>query len=275
MKMDLCNSLNIKQNQLINIRYALNDYSKKRSEKLVLSSGSKNCDEIFGGGLYTGKKYLIFGANKTGKTQICHQICVQAYKNFSRIYEKLKNVRFVYYFDTENTFRPERIRDIANEFKYDYKKVLKSILVTKILSNSAFLLTLNDLENLIEKKPYGVLIIDTLNNHFRSEQGEKRISYKKSKDTFIEIIKKINSLTKTYNLITIATAQVAPNLFENAFIRVLPAGNHFINNYFSEYLYLNRKEEGKYYIHNVNSSANPEKRLLYKITSSGIQDYKI
>lgn len=267
--------LGIDKHQVIKLQNIHDTLEINRNKIYILASGAKNFDDTIGGGFYKGNKYLIFGANKTGKTQICHQICVQAYKNFSRIYEKLKNVRFVYYFDTENTFRPERIRDIANEFKYDYKKVLKSILVTKILSNSAFLLTLNDLENLIEKNPYGVLIIDTLNNHFRSEQGEKRISYKKSKDTFIEIIKKINSLTKTYNLITIATAQVAPNLFENAFIRVLPAGNHFINNYFSEYLYLNRKEEGKYYIHNVNSSANPEKRLLYKITSAGIQDYKI
>lgn len=273
--MDICNCLNIKQDRLINVPNALNDLSRKRTKKIILSSGLKNYDAILGRGFHAGKKYLIFGANKTGKTQICHQICVQAYKKFSKIYEKSDYIRNTYYFDTENTFRPERIREIVNNFKYDYKKVLKTILVTKILSNSAFLLSLNDLENLIKKNHCVVLIIDTLNNHFRSEQGGKRISYKKSKDMFIEILKKINTLTKRYNLITIATAQVAPNLLNDAFIRVLPVGNQFINHYFSEYLYLSREEEGKCYIHNVNSITNPEKKLLYEITNIGIQDYKI
>ncbi|MFX1411043.1 MAG: AAA family ATPase [Promethearchaeota archaeon] len=276
--MDLCNLLNIKQYQLIKFNQILNKgNSKKRKEQLVLSSGSKSIDEILSGGFLSGKKYVIFGPNKTGKTQICHQLCVQAYNKLSKNRDQLvaKDMGFVYYFDTENTFRPERIRDITINFKLNDKDVLKSIYITKIMSNSAFLLALNDLENFLDNSYQKVLIIDSINNHFRSEQGDNKISYKKSKELFLKILEKIDSLTKKYNLITVVTAQVAPNLIKNAIIRFLPVGNHFINFFFSEYIFLNLKEEGLCYAHIVNSNRNPEKKLVYKITSSGIQDHKI
>ncbi|MFX1315310.1 MAG: hypothetical protein ACFE9T_05565 [Promethearchaeota archaeon] len=278
MKMDVCNILNIKQHQLIKFNQILNEWNrKKRKNQLVLSSGSKSIDEILSGGFLSGKKYVIFGPNKTGKTQICHQLCVQVYNKLSKNQDQLttKNMGFVYYFDTENTFRPERIKDITIKFKLNYKKVLKSIYITKIMSNSAFLLALNDLENILDINYQKVLIIDSINNHFRSEQGDNTVSYQKSKELFLKILEKIDSLTKKFNLITIVTAQVAPNLIKKAIIQVLPVGNYFINFFFSEYIYLNLKEEGLCYAHIVNSNTNQEKKLVYKITSAGIQDHKI
>ncbi|MFX1593291.1 MAG: hypothetical protein ACFFCL_11420, partial [Promethearchaeota archaeon] len=107
------------------------------------------------------------------------------------------------------------------------------------------------------------------------ELANKDISPIKAKTTFLKILDEINKLTCEYNLITITTAQVISNIISETSIRVVPVGNHLLNQYFSEYLYLEYKEQDQRYVHLVNSINLPEKRMLYKITSSGIQDYKI
>ena len=274
--MDLSNTLKVSKDQLINLKHFLNKQHNQKEEPLILSFGKKNFDEILAGGFYEGKKYLIFGANKTGKTQICHQICVQAYKKIieNSTSKTLINPKFTYYFDTENTFRPERIRDLTNDPKISYKIILKNIIISRIMSDSAFLLSLKNLEKSLDKEESGVLVIDSINSHFRVEQGDKNVSYKKSKELFLKILKQINYLTKRYSLTTIATAQISSNLLGNTIIQELPVGNQFLNMIFSEYLYLKYYKDGVCTIQNVNSSFLPEKKFLYKITPTGIKDSK-
>ncbi|MFW9972009.1 MAG: hypothetical protein ACFFDF_17600, partial [Candidatus Odinarchaeota archaeon] len=222
-------------------------------------------------------KYLIFGAHKTGKTQLCHQLCVQAYIQYSKFFKNYnqKKSHFIFYFDTENTFRPERIRELVLNRDIEYTKLLSSILVSKIMSNSALLLSLKELNNFLDLNNISVLIIDTINNHYNSELANKKISPNKTKMTYLKVLDKINQLTKDYNLIIITTAQVISTMDRETSIRAIPSGNHILNYYFSEYLYLDYKEQDKRYIQLVNSLNLPEKRLPYKITSLGIQDYTI
>jgi DNA repair protein RadA len=269
--------LEINDKQIKRKREIFSGFEVSRKHKQVLNTGSKNFDDLLGGGFQSLTKYLIFGANKTGKTQLCHQLCVQAYIQFSRIFErnKKKKQEFIYYFDTENTFRPERIRELILNSEIEYKELLKKILVSKIMSNSAMLLSLKELEKMLKMNDISILIIDTLNNHYNSELANKQMSPYITRKTFIKILDKINQLTMDYNLITITTAQVISNLNRESSIRALPSGNQLLNQYFSEYLYLYYKEQDKRYVQLVNSLNLPEKRFLYKITSSGIQDYKL
>ena len=275
--MDLYNFLKISREKLINLRDLPNKEYKDDKAPLKLSFGTKNFDEILAGGFNFDKKYLIFGANKTGKTQICHQICVQAFKQYFMDSESNlpKNIGFIYYFDTENTFRPERIKDLATHLKINYSDILKNILISQIMSNSAFLISLNNLEKILEKDQSGILIIDSINNHFRAEQGDKNISYQKSKEIFLKILRKLNDLNNKYPLCIIATAQISPNLLKDNLIQEIPVGNQFLNLVFSEYLYLKYYMDGICFVQIVDSNFLPEKKLFYKITSSGIKDYKL
>jgi DNA repair protein RadA len=264
--------LEINKNQIVKKQKILNEFEFTKNQDYVLPVGAKSFDEILRGGLYKGKKYLIFGTNNTGKTQICHQLCVQAFNQFSRITE-LKNNQFIFYFDTENTFRPERLKELTSLGEDGYEKLLRSILVSRIMSNSAFLLSLKELERLLNLNYINILIIDTLNNHYNSETAN--YSLRIAKENFFNVLNKIDELNTKYNLITVATAQVTSNLNREASMRVIPVGNNLLNNFFSEYLYLDYREEGKRYVQLVNSLSLPEKRLPYKITSLGIQDYKV
>ncbi len=268
--------LKIKDDQIVNISKFIKQFEKEKNQDFLLSSGANKFDEVIGGGFRLGKKYLIFGANKTGKTQLCHQLCVQAYNQFSKfnIIPSKKNKQFIYYFDTENTFRPERLKELIKTSNVDDKKILKKILISKIMSNSALLLVLDELENIIDLNYMSILIIDTINNHYNSELADKKISSNTAKKTFLKILKKVNELTKKFKLITIATAQVTSTFTVGTSIPVVPIGNQLLNHFFSEYIHLDYKGENKRYAHIVNSLILPEKRLLYKIAATGIQDYK-
>ena len=63
-----------------------------------------------------------FGEFRTGKTQIAHTICVTA-----QMPGPGHNGGKVAYIDTENTFRPNRIRPIAERFDLDPDLVLGNI----------------------------------------------------------------------------------------------------------------------------------------------------
>ncbi len=41
-----------------------------------LSTGSQSLDQLLGGGVETGSITEIFGEFRTGKTQLCHTLCV-------------------------------------------------------------------------------------------------------------------------------------------------------------------------------------------------------
>lgn len=274
--MDPIDILNINKKQLIPKSSVLSKIKEDIEVEFVLPLDSRNFDKVVKGGFCLNKKYLIYGANRTGKTQICLNLCVQAYKYFIKQGENIKNkdFNFTYYLDSENTFRPERIKEIATAKSLDYQEVLKSIKVSKIMSNSALLLKLKEIQNQLEFGKHYLLIIDSINNFYRSDRGNKDSSFYNLKTVFLKILEKIDTLTKNFNIILIATAQVFPNFIENAIINDLPVGNQFLNHFFSEYLYLSYKEE-KNYVHLVNSEFLPERKVIFKITSNGIEDYKI
>jgi RecA/RadA recombinase len=277
--MNLSESLEINNHQIFYKTDIIEDFRDLQNQQYFLSLGTKSFDEILRGGFESKKIYLIFGENKTGKTLLCHQLCVQSYLQFLKVYKKMKGKeeRFIFYFDTENTFRPERLTELISKYDMiDYRKFLKTILVSKIMSNSALLLSIKNLENHLKINPFNILIIDTINNHYYSELADRNISTNKTKLLFLRILSKINELTRKFNLITILTAQVISNVIQIPSIRVIPSGNTLLNHFFSENLYLdNLSQEKIKCVHLVNSLYLPEKKKLYKITSNGIEDYKI
>jgi len=253
------------ESNIIDRKKIISEIERIKREKIIISTGSDNFNKVIGGGFFSGKGYVIFGANRTGKTQICHQLSVQALENSFK----------VVYLDTENTFRPERVRELSESNKYNSEKTLKNIYVSKIMSNNALLLKLNELDSIIKSNNVKLLIIDSINNFFRIERIDKQISFLKTKTTYLKILEKISNLTQRFQLITILTAQVAPNFIEEAVIKEFPVGNQYLNHYFSEVLYLSYKEKDMIYIHLVNSHFLPEKKVIYTITKRGIEDYKM
>ena len=85
--------------------------SKEREKIRRLSTNCKAFDRMLGGGIECGSITEIYGENGSGKTQLGHTLCVQAQLPVDQgglfVHGEKKPV--IFYINTENTFRPERI----------------------------------------------------------------------------------------------------------------------------------------------------------------------
>ena len=99
------------------------DYFESRQGLMNVTTGSSEFDKLLGGGIETGSITEVFGKFRTGKTQICHTMCVTC----QLLREQGGGEGKAMFIDTEETFRPERIVDIAERFNLDPTCVLDNI----------------------------------------------------------------------------------------------------------------------------------------------------
>jgi DNA repair protein RadA len=75
---------------------------ERRKSLVRFTTGSKNLDDFLKGGVETQAITELAGKFGSGKSQICHTLCVTAAVN------KHSPINSIIFIDTENTFRPER-----------------------------------------------------------------------------------------------------------------------------------------------------------------------
>ncbi|GIR07726.1 MAG: hypothetical protein CM15mP18_0550 [Methanobacteriota archaeon] len=81
----------------------------RRREVLKLSAKVQSIDDLLGGGFETQALVEVYGAFGSGKTQIGHQLAV----NCTLPVSEGGLDGDIFYIDTEDTFRPERITQMA------------------------------------------------------------------------------------------------------------------------------------------------------------------
>ena len=87
-------------------------HSMQRKNIFRVSTGSMELNKLMGGGLESMAITEVFGEFRTGKTQLCHTVCVTTQLPGENGFTGGK----VIYIDTENTFRPDRLRPIADRY---------------------------------------------------------------------------------------------------------------------------------------------------------------
>ena len=135
---------------------------KKRERVIKTVSGSAALDNLMGGGFETGAITECFGEFGSGKTQIAHVLCVNM--------QKADPTAVAVFIDTENTFRPERIKQLAIGAGLEPEKVLKNIRVARAYNSDHQMLLAEKVEDLIKKDNLNVklLVVDSLTAHFRA-----------------------------------------------------------------------------------------------------------
>ncbi|KAF4573127.1 Meiotic recombination protein dmc1 [Pleurotus pulmonarius] len=107
------------------------EIQEKRKRVNTISTGSKNVDVILGGGIMSQSVSEVYGEFRTGKTQLAHTMSVVA-----QLPPDLGGASGkVAYIDTEGTFRPDRIRSIAERFGVDGSLALENILYARAFNS--------------------------------------------------------------------------------------------------------------------------------------------
>ncbi|MDP3966389.1 MAG: helix-hairpin-helix domain-containing protein, partial [archaeon] len=108
------------------------EFAKKRANVLHITTGSKNFDDLLGGkGIESKAITEAFGAYGSGKTQLGLSLAVNVQLPLEQGGAEGKAV----YIDTEGTFRPQRIMQIAEGIGANSEMVLKNILVARAFNS--------------------------------------------------------------------------------------------------------------------------------------------
>ena len=131
---------------------------EKRKSMLRCSTGSKSLDELLLGGIETQAVTEFYGEFGSGKSQICHTLCAMASRPLS---EKGLDGGVIYV-DTEGTFRPERLQQIAKSRGFVPSEVLKNTTICKVYNSSHLELIIKDLGKYINEFNTKLIIVVVL-----------------------------------------------------------------------------------------------------------------
>jgi DNA repair protein RadA len=125
-----------------------------------LSTGSKNLDDLLSGGLETGAITQFYGASNTGKTHLCHLLCVVLSSSYQAIY-----------IDTEGSFREEKIESIATARGLDWTNIFPNIQVLQPKDSKQQESYIEDACSVIKSSNSKVqlLIVDSMMFHYIAE----------------------------------------------------------------------------------------------------------
>lgn len=232
-----------------------------------LTTNSQDLDNIIGGGLPTGSITEFFGEYRTGKTQIAHQLCV----NVQISKEKGGLEGKALYIDTEGSFNPIRIKQMAEAMDLDSNTTLNNIIVGYAINSAHQLKLLREAASQIYENNIKILIIDNIINHFRAEyigKGTQAIRQR----TLAFHLNHFRVLVDAFNLVGVFTNQVAtkPDVFYGTPIRA--TGGNIVAHTATNRFYL-RKGKGEQRIAKlIKSPCFPEKEAIFSITEDGIRD---
>jgi DNA repair protein RadA len=239
-----------------------------RQTVLRLTTGSKALDDLLGGGLETQTITEFYGEYGSGKSQICHQLCV----NVQLPPERGGLDGGALYIDTENTFRTERIVQMARNVGLDPESVVKNIIVAEAYTSDHQMFLLENSDSIIKDNNIRLIIVDSLTSHFRSEYlGREMLAERQQK--LNKHMHKLIRLARAFNAAAVVTNQVMAKpdvFFGNA---VHPIGGHVVAHTSHTRVFLRRSARGPVRIARLVSSPYlPEGERVFKVTENGIED---
>jgi DNA repair protein RadA len=241
---------------------------EKRKTLHRLTTGSQNLDDLLLGGIEPGAVTELFGEYRTGKTQIAHQLCV----NVQLPYEEGGLEGGTLYIDTEGTFRPERIIQMALAKDLDHNSILKNITVGRAYNSNHQILLAKESPKIINEKNIKLIIVDSLIGHFRSEYiGRGTLAERQQ--IINTHIHDLLRLTETYDELSVVfTNQVSakPDVFYGN--PLTHTGGHIVAHGATIRIFL-RKGKGEQRIAKVVDAPHiPENDAIFSITEDGITD---
>lgn len=266
---ELCNKARIKLVSLGRLErdfVPASEIYKKRQAIERITTGSKNLDDLLAGGIETQAVTELYGEFGSGKTQICHTLCVTV--QLPRREGGLEASTI--YVDTENTFRPERIVGIAETRGLDSDEVLKRVTVAKAYNSAHQELIVGELGSIIGKQGVKLVVVDSAVAHYRAEfLGRGTLAERQQRlNRFMHLILRT---AEVHNIAVVVTNQVqaVPDVFFGDPSR--PTGGHVVAHTSTYRIYL-RKAGKNRIARMVDSPYHPERETVFVLGEKGVDD---
>ncbi|MFH1801717.1 MAG: DNA repair and recombination protein RadA [archaeon] len=245
------------------------EYAKRRESVGYITTGSKNFDELLGGrGVETRAITEAFGAFGSGKTQLGLTLAV----NVQLPLEKGGSSGKTVFIDTEGTFRPIRIKQIAEGMGANHEKVLKNIFVARAFNSDHQILLVDKISDMVKKgEPIKLVIIDSLTAHFRAEfSGRGQLADRQQR--LNKYLHSLMKLAEQHNLAVFVTNQVMANPAQLFGDPTTAIGGNIVGHASTYRLYLRRGKQGSRVAKLIDSPNLPDNETIFYVTEAGIKD---
>ncbi|KAK7072995.1 Meiotic recombination protein dmc1 [Halocaridina rubra] len=248
---------------------------ERRRHIFRINTGSSELDTLLGGGIESMAITEVFGEFRTGKTQLSHTLCITAQlPNETGTYTGGK----VIYIDTENTFRPDRLRGIADRFNLDQDAVLDNVLYARAFTSEHQLEILDHVAAHFHEEPgiFKLLIVDSIMALFRVDfSGRGELADRQQR--LAQYLSRLQKISEEYNVSVFITNQMTADPGATMSFQAdpkKPIGGHILAHASTTRVYL-RKGRGETRIAKIYDSPElPENEATFAITGGGIADAK-
>lgn len=240
---------------------------KRRQAIGRISTGTDALDSLLLGGVETQAITEVYGEFGCGKTQFCHSLCVTVQKTV----EEGGLDGGVLYIDTEGTFRPERIIEIAKTHNMDPSKLLDRIVVARAYNSAHQVLILEEAGKIIKEENIRLIISDSTTGLFRAEYlGRGTLANRQQK--LGRYLRLLSRIAETYNCAVVATNQVSssPDTFFGDPTR--PVGGNIVGHTSTYRIYFRKGGKNKRVAKIIDSPHHPASEAVFELGERGVQD---
>jgi len=243
------------------------DLYKRRQQIKKITTGSSNLDNLLRGGIETQSVTEAFGQFGSGKTQIGFQLAI----NVQLPKEKGGLNGNCIYLDSENTFRPERIAQLAEASGLNSEEILENIYVARCYTSYQQTSFAEGAWKLIKEKNVNLLIVDSVTSNFRAEYSGRGELATRQQNLNVHL-RTLQRLAEVFNIAIYITNQVMSRpdiLFGDP---TVPIGGHILGHFSTHRLYLRKSKADTRIARVIDSPSLPEGETVFRITPEGIKD---
>ncbi len=177
---------------------------EQRQNMVQLSTGSKELDKLLEGGVETGSLTELYGEFRTGKTQLCHTLCVTAQLPLDQGGGEGKAM----YIDTEGTFRPQRLVAIAERYGVAAEMVLENVVYARAHNSEQQKELLKQACSLMSEDRFSLLVVDSATALYRTDyMGRGELSERQMQ--LAQFLRALTRMSAEFGIAVVLTNQVS------------------------------------------------------------------
>ncbi len=240
---------------------------ERRRGALRCTTGSRSLDSLLGGGVETQALTELIGEYGAGKTQICFTLCVTC-----QLPPERGGLGYgAIYIDTEGTFHPQRVYQIAEKMGLDPDGVLENITVGRAYTSDHQTMLVEGLSSEVDMSRARLLIVDSVIGHFRGEfVGRENLAERQQR--LNKHLHTLQRMAEAYNLAIVLTNQAVADPSQFFGNPNKPAGGHVMGHACTHRIWIQKGKQGSRLARIIDSPSLPEGEARFIITERGIED---
>lgn len=244
------------------------EVAEEQAKRFHLSTGSKEFDRLLKGGIEANVMTEFIAEFHGGKTQLCMTAGIIA---VNRAPNESGEKPHVVYIDCENTFKADRVMEIARERGYEPEDTLSRFLVAVAFNSVHQTELIKHLDKILEMNYVILIIVDGMLSHLRGEYiGRENLAPRQG--SLGAMLGRLLSIANSNNIPVIVTNQVQGNVTGYG-MPFNPAGGHVMAHACTHRVLIRTKSKNAREVQVIDSpNISDMERVRISITAAGVVD---